>query len=93
MLPFVPQKGILGDLGTKSEKLRKNRSPETATSMIGLPPSSSPANECGSDDSLNVDLRDICSGIDKQDPKDMIMKEQLEEQPFRDSFMDGLSKN
>ncbi|KAF7436011.1 hypothetical protein PC9H_002837 [Pleurotus ostreatus] len=88
VLPFVPQKGIPGDLGAKSEKLRKNRSPETATSMIGLPPSSSPANECGSDDSLNVDLRNICGGIDKQDPKDMIMKEQLEEQPFRDSFMD-----
>ncbi|KAF9495636.1 hypothetical protein BDN71DRAFT_1506571 [Pleurotus eryngii] len=90
VLPFVPQKGIPGDLGVKSIKPRKNRSPEaaTATSMIGLPPSSSPANGCGSDDSLNVDLRVICGGVQKQDPKDMIMKEQLEEQPFRDSFMD-----
>lgn len=90
MLPFVPQKGIPGTPGEKSEKLRKNRSPEAATSMIGLP-SSSPANACGSDDSLYVDLRDICVGIDKQDLTDMIMKEQLDEQPFRDSFMDGLS--
>ncbi|KAL4266739.1 hypothetical protein AB1N83_004047 [Pleurotus pulmonarius] len=88
VLPFVPQRGIPGDPGATSEKLRKNRSPETATSMIGLPPSSSPANACGSDDSLDVDLRNICGGIDKQDPKDMIMKEQLEEQPYRDSFMD-----